>query len=183
MPSGLALSLTCRVHTEPDGDDHTIPYTLRFTAVAPRSVAGDEEFGVVLAPEPITFSPRLSSGIGDITLRFAAPTGARVVGYALTGGDGSAAGTRVEPTADGVVLRAPGPFGPGTPFTLPALRWTLRADGSGAVVRTGLAGSSFDDPAWSYRWARRSDGRRGTVTGYPDRSPVLTLTRPAGPRS
>ncbi|MFI1797430.1 hypothetical protein ACH427_08755 [Streptomyces sp. NPDC020379] len=182
METAFALSLVCRVHTEPDGDDHTIPYTLRFTATAPRSVARGREFDIVLAPDPITFSPRLSSGISHIALRFAAPAGARVLEYALTGGDASGADARLDPTAAGVVLRAPGPFGPGTPFTLPALRWTLRADGGGAAVRTGLAGSSFDDPAWSYRWARHSDGRRGTVVGHPDRSPLLTVT-PVGPRS
>ncbi|MEV6670402.1 hypothetical protein [Streptomyces sp. NPDC051162] len=182
METTLTLSLTCRVHTEPDGDDHTIPYTLHFTATAPRSVPSDEEFDVVLAMEPITFSPRLSSGISDIALRFATPAGARVLGYALTGGGVSAADARVGPAAGGVLLRAPGPFGPGAPFALPGLRWTLRAGGRGAAVRTELAGSSFDDPAWSYRWARHSDGRRGTVVGYPDRSPLLTVT-PGGPRS
>ncbi|MEU5420051.1 hypothetical protein ACH4UT_04845 [Streptomyces sp. NPDC020799] len=181
METSFAVSLICRVHTEPDGDDHTIPYTLRFTATAPRPAPTDEEFCVVLAPEPITFSPRLSSGISDIALRFATPAGARVRGYALTGGDASTVGARVAPTATGVLLRVPGPFGPGTPFTLPGLRWTLRADRD-AVVRMGLAGSSFDDPAWSYRWARHSDGRRGTVVGHPDRSPLLTFT-PGGPPS
>ncbi|MBT2383937.1 hypothetical protein [Streptomyces sp. ISL-11] len=175
LTADLSLALVCRVHTEPDGDDHTIPYTLRFAVTAPRTVAAGEEFGVLLAPAPITFSPKLSSGIRDLTLCFRAPTGARVVRHALEGGEGA---PYAEPLAGGgLAVRAPGPFGPGVPFTLPAVRWTLRADGGGAV-ETGLAGTGFADPAWSYHWARTSDARRGTVVGYPQPTGTLTRTLP-----
>ncbi|MFE0043888.1 hypothetical protein [Streptomyces albireticuli] len=172
LTADRAPALVCRVHTEPDGDDHTIPYVLRFAVTAPRTVTVGEEFTVLLAPAPLTFSPKLSSGVRDAVLRFHAPTAARDVRYALEGGDGA---PYAEPLpGGGLALRSPGPFAPGVPFALPALRWTLRADGSGAV-ETGLAGSGFTDPAWSYRWFRSRDARHGTVVGYPD--PVGTLSR------
>ncbi|ARZ66819.1 hypothetical protein M1P56_22845 [Streptomyces sp. HU2014] len=170
-----APALVCRVRTEPDGDDHTIPYVLRFTVTAPRTVAVGEEFTVLLAPAPLTFNPRISSGIRDTTLRFHAPTAARDVRFALEGGDGT---PYAEPLpGGGLAVRSPGPFAAGVPFTLPALRWTLRADGSGAV-ETGLAGSGLTDPAWSYRWSRTRDARHGTVTGYPDPAGTLSRTVP-----
>ncbi|MFE2867053.1 hypothetical protein [Embleya sp. NPDC059259] len=164
-----ALALTCRVHTEPHGDDHTIAYTLRFNVTAPRTARVGEEFEIVLVPAPITFSAKLSSGIDDIALCFRIPTHARVVRHTLTGGEAlGEASPYTEPLPGGrLVLRAPGPFRPEVPFTLPALSWRVCADGSGPV-ETGLAGTDFADPAWSYRWARAADAVSGDVTGFPD---------------
>ncbi|MFJ9903601.1 hypothetical protein ACIRVK_11970 [Streptomyces sp. NPDC101152] len=169
------LALVCRVHTEPDGDDHTIPYTLGFTVTAPGTVAVGEEFEIVLAPDPLTFNPRISSAVHDIALSFRVPGHARDVSHTLAGGEAA----YTEPRGGSrLVLRVPGPLVPGTPFTLPTLRWTLCADGTGPV-ESGLAGGDFSDPAWSYRWSRERDAREGTVVGHVHPHRALSRTLPA----
>ncbi|WP_328914213.1 MULTISPECIES: hypothetical protein [unclassified Streptomyces] len=197
------MALDCRVDVDQEPAPHVIPYTLDFTV----RVLGGSDRGpgptVVVAAAPISFDPRFSTRIRDVW--FALTVTGRPGGlvHALSGGARlGAAPPRVVrggegPAGQRLTLHAAGPFRPGEPFTLPAITLSAaepgQADSRPAAARAApgvlevrLAGSSFADAGWGYRFEHTGTGLSGTVRGFPHHPEAGLLGRtepPAGPRT
>ncbi|MFE3109827.1 hypothetical protein ACFXKJ_36700 [Kitasatospora indigofera] len=141
-------------YVEFPGGHNVLPYSLTFATKAPAKVAPHKKFTVELDPPVITPNPQYNSGVKDVQVQYQLPANASLVKYELVGGSGLA-GTHAVVTVDygtnTLTYKQAGTLAAGQPFDLPTLKLKLESGASG-VINTGTAGTSFDDPAFT--WVR-----------------------------
>jgi dehydratase len=117
--------------------------------------------------------------VRDLTLRVPVPNNTWFISGRLIGGSGLGSTPTIEHSGRVVTVRLAGPVPGGSAYQLPTLSVRLKAGGSGRVVKTGLQGTSFDNPGLTLtatiKW--KFITIKSPVACYPDPNPTLTRTR------
>lgn len=180
MRTRRVVSLDSEIHVDQEPAPHVIPYTLGFTVLAPRRVPLATDFTVVVTPDPITFDPRFSTRLWDLHLTLTAGPRQEPLRCEVPAAASARPPVRTVLDGDRLTIAVAGPVAAGQPLALPAVTLTLTAAAEAVEVR--LAGTSFAEPGWGYRFEHTGTGLSGAARGRPGPGQGLlarTTTHPA----
>ncbi|MDX6281028.1 MAG: dehydratase [Kribbellaceae bacterium] len=152
-------------------------------AKAPASVRAGSGFTIAVDLKPGELPSEVRGfklkEVRDLTLRVPVPNNTWFISGRLTGGSGLGSTPTLEHSGRVIAVHLGGPVPGGSAYRLPTLSVRLKAGGSGRVVKTGLLGTSFDDPGLTLtatiKW--KFITIKSPVACYPDPNPTLTRTQ------
>lgn len=171
----------CRADTK--FGKQTFSLKQRVNAKAPVSVRAGSGFTVAVELKPGQLPAEVKGfklkDVRDLTLRIPVPNNTWFISGRLIGGSGLGSTPTLEHSGRVITVRLAGPVPGGSAYQLPTLSVRLKAGAAGRVVKTGLQGTSFDDPGLTatatIKW--KFITIKSPVACYPDPNPTLTRTR------
>jgi dehydratase len=162
---------------------HTFSLKQAVIAKAPTSVKAGAGFTVAVDLKPGQLPAEVKGfklkDVRDLTLRIPVPNNTWFISGRLIGGSGLGSTPTLEHSGRVITVRLGGPVPGGSAYQLPTLSVRLKAGARGRVVKTGLQGTSFDNPGLTLtatiKW--KFITIKSPVACYPDSNPTLSRTQ------